>query len=353
MDVLFLSKTLLFRGTTPQEVQSILECLQAEKKHYQKSDVIYHAGDSVTSLGMVLSGSVSIENDDLWGNKSILDRIGPGQVFAETYACVSGEALMVSVVAAEASDILFMNVSRLLRICPHACEHHGKLIRNLLTISAQKNLNLSRRIFHTSSKSIRGRLLSYLSFQAVRQGRRDFTIPFNRQQLADYLSACKNTQRDRRFLRLRLPKAVQIAVFIGGDHFVVLADPELRNRSGARTQLFALIALLGLQRDPHDVVLVQHGVLHGTHRNGDLRPLHLHHRDVLFIGGIRGVGDQLLHGLAAANHRYPGVLDIGDDVMAMAAFIKFHGKPSFQAQARPAGGRAVFPFDYRTSEGAA
>ena len=188
MDVLFLSKTLLFRGTTPQEVQSILECLQAEKKHYQKSDVIYHAGDSVTSLGMVLSGSVSIENDDLWGNKSILDRIGPGQVFAETYACVSGEALMVSVVAAEASDILFMNVSRLLRICPHACEHHGKLIRNLLTISAQKNLNLSRRIFHTSSKSIRGRLLSYLSFQAVRQGRRDFTIPFNRQQLADYLS---------------------------------------------------------------------------------------------------------------------------------------------------------------------
>lgn len=69
-------KTLLFRGTTPQEVQSILECLQAEKKHYQKSDVIYHAGDSVTSLGMVLSGSVSIENDDLWGNKSILDRIG-------------------------------------------------------------------------------------------------------------------------------------------------------------------------------------------------------------------------------------------------------------------------------------
>ena len=160
MDVLFLSKTLLFRGTTPQEVQSILECLQAEKKHYQKSDVIYHAGDSVTSLGMVLSGSVSIENDDLWGNKSILDRIGPGQVFAETYACVSGEALMVSVVAAEASDILFMNVSRLLRICPHACEHHGKLIRNLLTISAQKNLNLSRRIFHTSSKSIRGRLLS-------------------------------------------------------------------------------------------------------------------------------------------------------------------------------------------------
>lgn len=188
MDVLFLSKTLLFRGTTPQEVQSILECHQAEKKHYQKSDVIYHAGDSVTSLGMVLSGSVSIENDDLWGNKSILDRIGPGQVFAETYACVSGEALMVSVVAAEASDILFMNVSRLLRICPHACEHHGKLIRNLLTISAQKNLNLSRRIFHTSSKSIRGRLLSYLSFQAVRQGRRDFTIPFNRQQLADYLS---------------------------------------------------------------------------------------------------------------------------------------------------------------------
>ena len=58
-------------------------------------------GDRVSELGLVLSGSVLIENDDLWGNRSILDRIGPGQIFAETYACVPGEKLLVTVTAAE------------------------------------------------------------------------------------------------------------------------------------------------------------------------------------------------------------------------------------------------------------
>ena len=150
--------------------------------------MIFRAGEVVRSIGLVLSGSVNIENDDVWGNKSILDNIGPGQVFAETYACVPGEPMMVSVVASENVEVLFLNVSQGLQTCSGECHYHGQLIQNLLTISAQKNLNLSRRIFHTTSKSIRGRLLSYLSYQAARQGSLQFFIPFNRQQLADYLS---------------------------------------------------------------------------------------------------------------------------------------------------------------------
>ena len=188
MDYHFLSKTILFRGTSPEEVRTLLDCLSADNKQFQRGSVIYHAGDVIHSIGLVLSGSVSIENDDVWGNKSILDKVGPGHVFAETYACVPGEPLMISVVAAEPVEILFLDMSRVLHICSNACDFHSKLIRNLLAISSQKNLNLSRRIFHTSSKSIRGRLLSYLSFQATQHGSRDFEIPFNRQQLADYLS---------------------------------------------------------------------------------------------------------------------------------------------------------------------
>ena len=155
---------------------------------YARGSVIYHAGDVISTVGLVLSGSVSIENDDVWGNKSILDHVRPGQVFAETYACVPGAPLMINVVAAEASDILFLDVGRILHTCSNACGFHAKLIRNLLSIASEKNLALSRRIFHTSSKSIRGRLLSFLSYQATQHGSRDFQIPFNRQQLADYLS---------------------------------------------------------------------------------------------------------------------------------------------------------------------
>mgnify|MGYP001025194655 FL=1 len=188
MDFIGLSKTALFRGATPQEVETMLTCLGAETRQFPKGEMIYRTGDVVTSLGVVLSGSVLIENDDLWGNTTVLDSIGPGQIFAETYACASGEPLMVNVVAAEPTEVLFLNVDRVLRVCSHACDHHSKLIRNLLSISAQKNLNLSRKIFHTASKSIRGRLLSYLSYQAVRRGSRSFVIPFTRQQLADYLN---------------------------------------------------------------------------------------------------------------------------------------------------------------------
>ena len=187
MNFLYLSKTALFQGSTAEETEKILSCLGAEEKHYRKEEIICHMGDTVTSLGVVISGSVLIENDDIWGNRSILDRVGPGQIFAETYACVPGEKLMVNVTAAEDAVILFLDVGRIICTCPNSCAYHNKLIRNLLSISAQKNLNLSRRIFNTSSKTIRGRLLSYLSDQAVQRGEQQFDIPFNRRQLADYL----------------------------------------------------------------------------------------------------------------------------------------------------------------------
>ena len=95
---------------------------------------------------------------------------------------------MVDVTAAEAAEVLFLRMEQILQVCPNSCPHHSRLIRNLLTLSSQKNLTLSRKIFYTSPKTIRGRLLSYLSSQALRSGSRSFTIPFNRQQLADYLN---------------------------------------------------------------------------------------------------------------------------------------------------------------------
>lgn len=221
MDTLFLSNTNLFRGTTPDEVAAMLPCLMAEEKYFRKDEVIYRAGDIVHKIGMVITGSVSIENDDIWGNKSILDKIGPGQVFAETYACAPGEPLMVSVVAAESTGVLFLDVAKTLQTCSSACGHHGKLIRNLLTISAQKNLILSRRIFHTSAKSIRGRLLSYLSYQATWEGKHEFDIPFNRQQLADYLSV------DRSALSNELGKMQREGMLtVNRNHFCIKAEIE-------------------------------------------------------------------------------------------------------------------------------
>ena len=181
-----LTKTEIFAGATEEEVSSMLNCLSAKKK-YQKDEIIFHAGDIVSSIGVMLKGNALIENDDIWGNRSVLDYVKEGQIFAETYACALDEKLMVNVIAMSDCEVLFLDVRKILKVCPNACEFHQNQVQNLLVISAQKNLNLSRRIFHTSSKTIRGRLLSYLSYQAMEREKEEFDIPYNRQQLVDYL----------------------------------------------------------------------------------------------------------------------------------------------------------------------
>lgn len=188
MDKKFLSDTGLFRGMKAGEVESLLECLKVKKRTFKKGEVIFRVGQTTSSMGLVVSGVVSVEIDDVWGNKNIWTHASAGQVFGETYACLPGEPMLVSAVAAEDAEVMFLNAGRLMKVCPKNCPYHGKLIQNLLAIASQKNINLSRRMTHLAARSIRGRVSSYLSFEAVQRGSREFTIPYNRQQLADYLN---------------------------------------------------------------------------------------------------------------------------------------------------------------------
>lgn len=182
------SRTALFHGCSEDDIKKLLHCLDSTTYKYGKGDAIYWAGTAVTSIGLVLSGSVQIESNDIWGNRSILGVTDPGDIFAEAYACVPNEPLIVSVIANADCEILFLNVEKMFQLCADACPSHNQLIRNLITIGARKNLQLSHRMFHISSKTIRGRLMSFFSEQAAIQGRTKIVIPFDRQQLADYLN---------------------------------------------------------------------------------------------------------------------------------------------------------------------
>lgn len=187
MNYFLLEQSELFAGITREELEGLLDCLGRRTRKYQKGEYICRAGEPLRSMGFILSGSVDIEKNDVWGNQSLLGRVEAGEVFGEVYACVPGEALMVDVVAVEPCEILFLDMEKLLTLCASACGFHNRLIQNLVRVMASKNLKLSRKISDTAPKSIRGRLLSYLSQQVIRQGSYRFEIPFNRQQLADYL----------------------------------------------------------------------------------------------------------------------------------------------------------------------
>ena len=183
-----LANTLLFRGMDPSDIEEMLGCLLAKECPYKKGEILFPEGSPTEQIGVVLIGRVIIELGDVWGNNSVLSSIGPGGIFAETYACIPGEPLMVNVTAAEDTEALLLNIRRVLEPCSKVCPYHMRLVRNLLTLCAEKNLQLSRRVLHTGPKSIRKRLLSYFSECIKRTGSYSFDIPYNRQQLADYLS---------------------------------------------------------------------------------------------------------------------------------------------------------------------
>ena len=188
-----LSNTQLFRGLEEAEITSLLGCLNATTRSFQKGEVILSEGNITENIGILLSGLAVISCNDIWGNTSILGHVAPGSVFAEVYACIPGEPMLVTVSAVEDTSILFMNVGRVLATCTNACPFHTRLVRNLLTVCAYRSLQLSQRIQHTSSKSIRGRLMSYFSDCSKHDGSNSFLIPYTRQQLADYLNVDRST----------------------------------------------------------------------------------------------------------------------------------------------------------------
>lgn len=169
-----------------EEGAAVLKDLGAVTKHYQKDETVLHAGRENRYIFSVLSGSVQIQNSDIWGNTSVLNMVEKGQVFAEAYAFLPGEKLLVEAVANEPCEVLVIDAQRIFAL-PES-DIKNKLIQNLLFISSVKNVQLSRRILHTSSKRVRERVLSFLSEQAERQESRYITIPYDRRQMADYLS---------------------------------------------------------------------------------------------------------------------------------------------------------------------
>ena len=183
-----LKENILINGMTPDEIDQALSELCTMEKAYEKNSLILRAGDITDSLGLVLSGSVTIESNDMWGNRTILSNVGKGGFFAETYALLENEPLLVDVRANENCRILFFKVGSLKKLKSNMNLWCFKLISNLLMISANKNLHLSGRSFHTSPKTIRGRVMVYLSSVSLKKGSNEFDIPFDRQQLADYLN---------------------------------------------------------------------------------------------------------------------------------------------------------------------
>ena len=182
-----LKRTKLFSGVGEEDIASLLSCLGARKKEYKKGEYILREGEHISDIFILVEGKIHIQKDDYWGNRSILSVISVGEMFGEGYAAPESGALLNDVVAVEDSSVIFFDVKRILTTCSSACRFHNMIVQNMFFAISDKNRRLVQKLGHMSGRTTRAKLISYLSEEAKRQGSSSFTVPFNRQQLADYL----------------------------------------------------------------------------------------------------------------------------------------------------------------------
>lgn len=183
-----LKKTQMFSGVSEEEMSGMLGCLGARLKTYQKGEYVLRQGQYMEDITVLVEGSLLIQKDDYWGNRSILGHIGVGEMFGEAYVAPESGPLLNDVVAIEDSAVIFFDVKHILTTCSSACHFHSLVVQNLFFAISEKNRQLVQKLGHMSKRTTREKLISYLSEEAKRQHSSSFTIPFNRQQLADFLS---------------------------------------------------------------------------------------------------------------------------------------------------------------------
>ena len=184
-----LTNSPLFKGIPSYSINPMLGCLKARERSYGKNEFILNAGVSSAEIGIVLSGSVQIIKEDIWGNVTILAQLGEGMLFGEAFALAGVDTIPVSVYTVKPSRIIFLDRDRTVTPCSASCEFHHDVSHNMLSILSQKNMFLTERMEHLSKRTLREKILSYLSDVSIKTGKNEFDIPFDRQGLADYLAA--------------------------------------------------------------------------------------------------------------------------------------------------------------------
>ena len=182
-------KSPLFLGIRPEDMAGMLGCIGYYVREFQKGEVIAFEAETINHVGVVLEGAVDMIKEDVWGNRTMLLRSYSEDVFGETFACGEDSLSVVTFVAAENSRVMFLSFCRVMHTCTHACVFHQTLIENMVRIIARKNRELMRKIEVVSKKTLREKILAYLSIQAQTQGSNRFEVPLGRVEWAEYLCA--------------------------------------------------------------------------------------------------------------------------------------------------------------------
>ena len=181
--------SILFDGIEKEDIGAVLHCTGHHISSYEKGQTIVLEEEHVRHVGVVLSGTVDMVKEDIWGNKTMLVRMRRNELFGETFAWGDDARSVVTFVASENARILFIPFNNAMRTCSQSCAFHQKLIENMVRIIANKNRELMRKVEVVSKKTLREKILAYLSIQAQNQNSRYIQVPLGRVELAEFLCA--------------------------------------------------------------------------------------------------------------------------------------------------------------------
>lgn len=188
-----LVKIPLFNNVSEEDLKSLLNCLGANIKLYDANSIVFFEGDAADLVGVVLDGSVQVSKNDYYGNRNIVANLDKGALFAESFACAEIDTLPVTVTTTKKSAILLVNYKKLITTCSNNCSFHNQLTFNMLKILAKKNMMINRKLDILTKKSTKDKIMTFLNDEALKSGNESFIIPFNRQQLADYLNVNRSS----------------------------------------------------------------------------------------------------------------------------------------------------------------
>lgn len=215
----------IFAGIDNAELEHVLKSLKTKTETFYKGEYILRAGQQTELIGLLLDGSALVIQEDFWGNRNLMTRITPRQIFAESFACSPEAVLNVSVTAEKDSAVMWFNINQMLYTGDYTSNYHTPLIKNLISELAAKNLHFNEKLTHMGQRTTREKLLSYLSFEAQKQNASEFDIPLNRRELADYLSV------DRSAMSAELCKLRDSGILSFNMNHFVLLTPQKPHRA--------------------------------------------------------------------------------------------------------------------------
>ena len=195
-----LKRSWLFAGVTEGEIETMFSCLDAKIRSYKKGEYVFRQGERIDQVAVLAKGELYVQQEDYWGNRSIIHNVGEGELFGEGYLAPDSGTLLTDVIAAQDSTVLLFRVQRIITTCSNACRFHTAVVQNLFYSISEKNRQLMQKLGHISQRTTREKLISYLSEESKRNGSGSFSIPYNRQQLADFLSVDRSAMRDEGLL---------------------------------------------------------------------------------------------------------------------------------------------------------